>query len=115
MLFLSDFEIVVERCQCLPVVVSEILDNLSVLQQYDTGGDIDKMLEIVTADEDGGTRAAMIVEQELFEEVLSGRVQEVERFVENQELRSRDHSRHDSNLLLVAGTVFADEIGRAHV
>ena len=60
------------------------------------------MLEVVAGDEDGGASLLVVVYEQALEGVLATWVEEVERLVEDEELRLIDKSRDDSYLLLVS-------------
>ena len=60
------------------------------------------MLEVVAGDEDGGASLLVVVYEQALEGVLATWVEEVERLVEDEELRLIDKSRDDTYLLLVA-------------
>ena len=80
-----------------------------MLQQGNTGRDIDGMRQVVAAAKDGGTRLLVILREQMLQHVLAGGVEEVERLVQNDNLRTVEESCHDAHLLLVAGREVADE------
>ena len=54
-----------------------------MLQQGDACGDVHRVLQVVAGDEDGGTRLAVVVGEQVLQDQLTGGVEEVEGLVED--------------------------------
>ena len=76
-------EVVLQFCLGTAIGVGQVADDLSFLQQGDAGGDVDGVLQVMRGDEDGGARLVVVLCQEVLQDVLRRRVEEVERFVED--------------------------------
>ena len=92
------------------LAVGTVHDDIAVLEYDDAGGDVDGVLQVVGADDDGGSSALLVVGEQMLELVLRRGVEEVERLVEDDGLRLSEECRHDAHLLLVACREVAYEL-----
>ena len=105
-----DVEIAFQFLLGRTIVVVDVADDLTVLQQGDARTDIDRVVEVVAGDEDGGTRLAVVVGEQVLDGILRTGIEEVEGFVEDEQAGVHEEGRHDAHLLLVAGREVADEL-----
>ena len=80
-----------------------------MFHQCYTWTDVYRMLQVMTGDNDGGTRLLVVLCEQVFHGTLAAGVEEVERLVQNQKLWLQKHSCHDAYLLLVACREIPDE------
>ena len=92
------------------LAIVDVVDDLTVLEQDDALADIDGMLQVVTAHEDGCARLLVVLLQQMLDGILAAGVEEVERLVEDEHFGPQQHGRHDAHLLLVARAERADEL-----
>ena len=103
-------EIRVELVGGTMVDVRQVLHDMSVFQQSDTGADIDGVRQIVTADDNGGTRGVIVFCQRALQDTLARGVEEIEWLVEDDQRGLVKQGGYDAYLLLVAGREVADEL-----
>lgn len=101
-LLLIYLEVVFKEGLCLPVLVVDVVDNPAVFQKHDASGDVDGVLQVVAAHEDGRACLLVVFLQQVLDGILAAGVKEVEGLVEDEHLRSEQHCSHDAHLLLVA-------------
>lgn len=68
-----------------------------MVHDEEAGGDVGDELEVVARDDDCSTGGAVIVGEEPLQSFLTAWVEEVERFVEDDDLRVVDECRDDSH------------------
>ena len=71
---------------------------MAFLQQYDAGGDVDSMLEVMAGNEQGSSSLMGIVGEHVLQDVLRRGVKEVEGLVENDQFRTEEEGRDDADL-----------------
>ena len=81
-----------------------------MLQQGDARADVHRVVQVVAGDEDGGAVFLVVCPQQVLDDGLAGRVEEVERFVQDEQPRVVQQGGDDAYLLLVAHGVVADEL-----
>jgi len=91
------------------IVFVMVLDDVSVFEQGDAGADVEGVGEVVRGDDDGGSGLAVVALEQVLHGVLGRGVEEVEGFVEQEELGLVEHGSDDADLLLVACREVADE------
>ena len=95
-------EIIVESFHGFGSDVGDVALYLTMLHQQDACGDVDGVSEIVRTDDYRRSRGLSIFLDDMLEQVLTRRIEEVERFIEDEKSRMCDEGRDDSHLLLVA-------------
>ena len=103
-------EILLQFCRGAALSVGQVADDDTMLQQGNAGRDVYRMLQVVAGDEDGGTRLLLVVGKQVLEDQLRGGVEEVERLIEDDGLRTAEEGRDDTYLLLVTCGEVADEL-----
>src|SRR3712207_2658046 len=68
------------------------------------------MVQVMAGDDDGGTMLFVVPLQQVLDDGLRAGVEEVERLVQNQQLRMMEHGRYDAHFLLVSHGEVADEL-----
>lgn len=96
-------EILLQFLLCASVLIVEVFDDDAMLQKSDACRDVRRMLQVMTRNKYGSTLRLVIFHEQLLQMVLTAGVKEVERFVEDDELRACEQCSHDAHLLLVAG------------
>lgn len=85
------------------VLIVEVFDDDAMLQKSDARRDVRRVLQVMTRNKYGSTLRLVIFHEQLLQMVLTAGVEEVERFVEDDELWACEQCRHDAHLLLVTG------------
>lgn len=96
-------EIFLQLLLCASVLIVKVLYDDAMLQKSDARRDVRRMLQVMTRNKYGGTLCLVIFHEQLLQMILTAGVKEVERFVEDDELRACEQCRHDAHLLLVTG------------
>ena len=76
--------------------VVDVAQDDAVLQQDDAGADVHRVVQVVAGDEDGGAVLLIILLQQVLDDGLAGRVEEVERLVQDEQARVVNHSGDDA-------------------
>ena len=103
-------EVLFEFCGGAAFVVGEVADDAAVLQEGNACRDVDGVLQVVAGDDDGGTGLLGVFAQQVLQQHLTGGVEEVEGFVEDDDLGVADEGGDDADLHLVTGREVADEL-----
>lgn len=91
------------------VVAVVVLDDVAMFEQGDAGADVESVGEVVGGDDDGGVVLVAIGLEQVFHGELGGGVEEVEGFVEQEQLGIVEHGTDDAHFLLVAHRKVANE------
>ncbi len=103
-------EVLFQFCGGAAFVVGEVADDAAVLQEGNARRDVDGVLQVVAGDDDGGTGLLGVFAQQVLQQHLTGGVEEVEGFVEDDDLGVADEGGDDADLHLVTGREVADEL-----
>jgi len=80
------FKVVFENGLCLLLSIVDIINNLAVLEEYDTRTDINGVLQVVAAYHNRSTGLFVVLLQQVLDGVLTAGVEEVEWFIEDKHL-----------------------------
>ena len=90
------------------LVGNHILYNFPLVEDADTVAYFGNVIQIVARNKKGNLLTCPEIVQHTFKPDLSGRIEAVERFIEDNDPGISHHGRCDANLLLVTGREFPD-------
>ena len=90
--------------------VGQVADDDAMLQKGDARRDVDGVLQVMAGDEDGGSRLAVIIGENVLQDILRRGIEEVEGLVEDDRLGVAEEGGDDADLHLVTCREVADEL-----
>ena len=72
--------------------IGKVADDLTFLEEGNARGDVDGVRQVMTGDENGGSRLAVIIGEDVLQDVLRRGVEEIEGLVEDDQLGTHDES-----------------------
>jgi hypothetical protein len=108
-LLCGGLEVVFEFVTGTAFGIGKVADDLTFLEEGNARGDVDGVRQVMTGDENGGSRLAVIIGEDVLQDVLRRGVEEVEGLIEDNQFGAQQEGGHDADLLFVTGREVADE------